>query len=163
MRFLIDTNVVISGEPVAPRDVEGATRLSLDLARLASGGHQLLVHPTLPEEIGHDRDEVRRQVRLELIRRYPTLDHPPSPQPELEAELGSPAAGTHDWYDHQLLATVAGNAVHGLVTQDDGIHRKARRLGLSSRVHTLADAVALLDALSFSPADFIPSVDHRFL
>lgn len=163
MRFLIDTNVVISSEPVATGDVERATRLSLDLARLASGGHQLLVHPTLPDEIGHDRDEHRRQVRLELIRRYPTLDHPPAPQPALEDELGVPTVGSHDWYDHQLLAAVAGNAVHGLITQDDGIHRKARRLGLSSSVYTLADAVALLDALALKPADFIPSVDHRFM
>ena len=42
------------------------------------------------------------------------------------AELGEAQPGSHDWYDHLLLACVFGNAVHGLITQDDAIRRKAK-------------------------------------
>ena len=63
MRFLIDTNVLISSEPTQPDEIEPVTRASLDLARLASGGHQLLVHPLVSAEIDHDKNAARRQVR----------------------------------------------------------------------------------------------------
>lgn len=161
MRFLIDTNVLISSEPGRQDQVEAVTRESLDLARLAAGDHRLMVHPTISDEIANDTDAERRRLRDLVRNRYPTLEHPPPVQPELVAALGAPARGSHDWFDHQLLACVVGNAVHGLITQDDGIHRKARRLAVSDRVHTIADAVAMLAQLSDEPPDFIPSVDRR--
>jgi ribosomal protein S18 acetylase RimI-like enzyme len=161
MRFLIDTNVLISSEPTRNDQVEETTRLSLDLARLASGEHQLLVHPTVVEEIARDRDEDRRDFRLLALQRYPMLDRPPDRQPELIDALGDAAKGSHDWFDDLLLACVVGDAVHGLITQDERIHRKARKIGVGDRVLTVPDAVAMLSHLAAEPPDFIPSVDFR--
>lgn len=161
MRFLIDTNVLISSEPTRQGDVEAVTDTSLELARRASGDHQLLVHPTVSDEIANDPDDERRRLRQTVRQRYPTLEQPPPVQPEIIATLGSPPRGSHDWYDHQLLACVVGDAVHGLITQDGGIHRKARRLGIEDRVYTVADAVATLGQLSAQPPEFVPSVDRR--
>lgn len=161
MRFLIDTNVLISSEPTRQGDVEAVTDTSLELARRASGDHQLLVHPTVSDEIANDPDDERRRLRQTVRQRYPTLEQPPPVQPEIFAALGSPPRGSHDWYDHQLLACVVGDAVHGLITQDGGIHRKARRLGIEDRVYTVADAVATLGQLSAQPPEFVPSVDRR--
>lgn len=163
MRFLIDTNVFISSEPTRRADAEVFTAQGLDLARLASGAHQLVVHPSVRDEIAHDRDEDRRAVREQVVARYPMLENPPALQPSLTKALGETQVGSHDWYDHQLLAAVVGNAVHGLVTQDDRIHRKATRLGISDRVYYLADAIAALEALERQPPDFVPSVDFRHL
>jgi hypothetical protein len=67
VRFLIDTNVLISSEPTHDTDIEPLTDESLALARLASGDHQLLVHPTLSAEIANDSNEERRRLR-EVIR-----------------------------------------------------------------------------------------------
>lgn len=160
MRFLIDTNVLIGSEPTRASEVEAATAACLELARLASGEHHLLVHPTASDEIRHDRDEERQRLRQQVVQRYETLANAPTIQTRLISELGHAAPGSHDWYDHQLLAAVESNAVHGLVTQDDGIHRKARRLGLDDRVYYLTDAIAVLESLSRRPPDFIPSVDY---
>jgi L-amino acid N-acyltransferase YncA len=161
LRFLIDTNVLISSEPSRQRDVEAATRASLELARVASGDHQLLVHPTVSDEIANDMDTERRRLREVVRNRYRTLLSPPGLQPEVIATLGPPDPRSHDWYDHQLLACVVGNAVHGLITQDGGIHRKAKRLGVADRVYTVADAVATLTQLGAQPPAFVPSVDRR--
>lgn len=161
LRFLIDTNVFISSEPSRLGDVETAAAASMALARAASGTHQLLVHPTVREEIANDADEGRRALRDLARGRYPELESPPAIPRDLEEALGKPADGTHDWYDHQLLACVTRNAVHGLITQDTAIHRKARRLGVADRVYTLADAVAMLERLAAQPVVFIPSVDDR--
>lgn len=161
MRFLIDTNVLISSEPSRQADVEAATEASLELARVASGDHQLLVHPTVSAEIANDTDDERRRLRELVRQRYPTLSSPPPVQAAVVEALGSPAERSHDWYDHQLLACVVGDAVHGLITQDGGIHRKAARLDVADRVYTVADAVATITQLVARPPAFVPSVDRR--
>jgi L-amino acid N-acyltransferase YncA len=161
VRFLIDTNVLISSEPSRQADVEAVTAPSLELARLASGEHHLLVHPTVSDEIAHDTDVDRRRLRELVTGRYPVLGYPPAIQPLVTDVLGVVSPGTHDWYDHLLLAAVVADAVHGLITQDDGIHRKAARLGIADRVHTVADAVEMLSRLGAQPTAFVPSVSCR--
>lgn len=161
MRFLIDTNVFISSEPTRHAEAEVFTSQGMELARLAAGEHQLVVHPSVRDEIAHDRDADRRAVREQVVARYPVLDGPPAVQQRLTDLLGQPSIGSHDWFDHQLLAAVFGNAVHGLVTQDDRIHRKATRLGVGDRVYYLADAIAALEALQRQPPDFLPSVEFK--
>lgn len=44
-------------------------------------------------------------------------------------------------------------------TQDEGIHKKARRLSVDDRVHTLADAVSMLSRLNPQDETFDPVVD----
>jgi GNAT superfamily N-acetyltransferase len=61
--------------------------------------------------------------------------------------LGEPVAGSNDWVDNQLLAALADDRVDVLVTEDQGVHRKARRLGLSDRVLVVNDAATALRAL----------------
>lgn len=161
MRFLIDTNVFISSEPGRQDQVDDVTRQSLELAQAVAGEHTLMVHPTVSDEIGNDRDEGRRMLRDLVRSRYPTLEAPPAVPQWMETELGAPNRGSHDWYDHQLLACVACDAVHGLITQDDRIHRKARRLHVEHRVHTVADALSMLGQLADRPPAFIPSVELR--
>jgi L-amino acid N-acyltransferase YncA len=56
---------------------------------------------------------------------------------------------------------VYGNAVEGLVTQDQGVHKKARILGIDDRVFYLADAVAFLTRLEDKPPDYVPSVSWQ--
>lgn len=161
MRFLIDTNVLISSEPGRHDEVEAETASSLALASAVSGEHRLMVHPTVSDEIAHDRDAERRRLRQVVRSRYPTLEHPPEIQSEIEVALGAPPPGSHDWFDHLLLACVVGDAVHGLITQDSGILRKARRLGVEDRVHTVVDALAMLTHLADGAPAFVPSVDQR--
>ncbi|MDO9408588.1 GNAT family N-acetyltransferase [Patulibacter sp.] len=161
MRFLIDTNVLISSEPGRTQDVEAGTELAVMLARVASGSHQLLLHPTIEEEIANDSDTDRRQLRMLLRGRYPELEDAPAVPNDVIATLGSPGLRSHDWYDHQLLGCVVADAVHGLITQDTKIHRKAQRLNVSDRVHTVTDAIAMLERLVAQPVLFVPSVDDR--
>ena len=161
MRVLIDTNVLISSEPTQVSDLEQATTISLDLARLAAGSHQLLLHPHAVEEIARDKDKDRRAIRLQTMARYGVLESPPDIQPELVQEFGEVDRSSHDYHDHELLAAVYGDAVNSLITQDDGIHRKARRLRVESRVLSLQDAVGLFRTLAHQAPDFVPSTRWR--
>ncbi|MXW23979.1 MAG: GNAT family N-acetyltransferase [Chloroflexi bacterium] len=163
-RFLLDANVLIPLEPTRPADVEWDTPLAVGIVERASRlGFHLLVHPQTIRELASDPDPSRRITRRVLLDKYQELADPPEVD-HVEGVLGATTPGSNDWVDHNLLAAVAADAVHYLITNDDGIHRKARRLGLApDRVLTIADARALLGTLVNSPQRPPPQVTTRAL
>ena len=95
--------------------------------------------------------------------KYQELSDPPGIE-HAEDVLGAVDPQSNDWADHLLLAALRADAVHYLVTNDDQMHRKARRLGVpSDRVLTIADARALLGTLVSSPQPPPPQVTTRAL
>ena len=163
-RFLLDANVLIPLEPTGPAGLERDTPLAVQVVqRAAQLGFHLLVHPATIRELATDRDPARRLTRQVLLAKYEELTHPPGIE-HVEGVLGAVEPQNNDWTDHLLLAALVANAVHYLVTNDDGIHRKARRLGVSpDRVLTIADALALLGTLVSSPQRPPPQVTARAL
>jgi len=145
LRLLIDTNVLIALEPVTLGDREKGLANAAELNRLASGqGHQLCVHPETARELGRDRDEARAGIRGQLLGKYNELGSPPPITAHIENVLGRVEIGSHDWVDHALLAAVFGDAVDFLITEDRGIHAKARRMEVENRVLTMNEAVSTL-------------------
>jgi GNAT superfamily N-acetyltransferase len=148
MRFLLDTNVVIALEPTAPDAVEPGTAGAIDFAKLAAEGkHELTIHPAIEADYNRDPRQARRDLRRLLSGRYTELADPPHVPVELTELLGEPVAGSNDWVDNQLLAALADDRVDVLVTEDQGVHRKARRLGLSDRVLGVSEAASALRSL----------------
>ncbi len=72
--------------------------------------------------------------------------------------LGEPGRETNDWVDHQLLAALHADAVDYLVTEDVGIHRKAKRLQLHHRVTFTAEAITTLETLCDVVPPALPAV-----
>lgn len=148
MKFLIDTNILLPLEPVTPQGVVPEASQTMELARLVqASGNQLLIHPAVRDDIARDTDAARRQVREHVLAKYSKLDDPPAVTGGHQVALGSPPAGSNDWVDNQLLVAVDRHAVEYLVTQDQGIHRKAARLGIAPRVLTVTGALTMLRAL----------------
>lgn len=148
MRFLLDTNVFIALEPTATDAIEPGTVGALAFAKLASeGGHVLAIHPAIQADIDRDPRQPRRDLRQLQSGRYAVLDDPPEVPVALADHLGDPVAGSNDWVDNQLLVALHDDRVDVLVTEDQGIHRKARRLGLADRVQVVIDATNALRAL----------------
>jgi hypothetical protein len=147
MRFLLDTNIIIPAEPTSAGDVEPTTRAVVDLLKaLAVGGHVATLHPSSVTELRGDRNVERGQARAVLLGKYPLLVNPPSISTRLVAVLGIPAPGSNTEIDLHLLSAVDANAVDYFVTEDDGIHRRARRVNLTDRVLTVADALVTVRA-----------------
>ena len=161
-RFLLDANELIPLEPTSPSDLEAGTRIAADVVRRANElGFPLLVHPETIRELAKDRVRERRELRQILLNKYAVLADPPS-LADVESILGAVAPQSNDWFDHHLLAALHADAVHYLVTNDEGIHKKARLLGIpGDRVLTLADARALLDTLVDHPQATPPQVQAR--
>ncbi len=158
MKFLIDTNIFIPLEPTAPEESEPLRSTATLFAQKANElGFPLFVHSAQRQDIRGDRDESRRELRKTLFGKYPALPDPPA-SARVDTILGIPDEESHDWVDHQLLAAVYADAVDVLVTEDVGIHRKAKRLGLHHRVAYLAEALIEVDALSDKPPRALPAV-----
>jgi len=159
--FLIDSNVAIKSDPLSTK-VEADYDLALQFQRLAAeGDHVLLVHPSSLLDFERDTDVARRDVRRRSFGRYSQVVAPPSMSSRQADCLGVPVPGTNDSVDQDLLACVVGDAVEFLVTQDEGIHLKARRLGVARRVMRLPDAIALIESLFVRLPQPPPSVERR--
>jgi L-amino acid N-acyltransferase YncA len=159
--LLIDANILIPLEPTSPGDAEEGTEAVVELAHMAAEtGSLLLVHPAVDADIQDDSDDQRRALRAMLVKKYPRLPDPPAVPVVWETVLGRPQKGSNDWVDNQLLAAVHADAVDYLVTQDRGLHRKARRLGLENRVADTAEAVSVLRGLFDMVPEPPPAVRH---
>lgn len=149
LRFLLDTNVLI---PL--QDSQQVLEDSLaNFVRLASiGGHQLMYHPANIADFERDSNTIRRQRNLQRIRQYPAL-HEPAP-----CSWNSDETSPNDACDNELLYALHCDAVHALVTEDKGIHSKARIRGLAHRVYTVQTAEDWLKRLHETRQIVLPNI-----
>ena len=161
MKFLLDTNILIPLEPSAVDEFEATSGAAAEFVRLASSGpHQLYRHPASNDDFARDPNDSRRSARTRLLQKYSLLRGPPATPAEWQDAVGQPEPGSNEWVDNQLLAAVGRNAVDYLVTEDLGIHRKSRRLGIDGCVLTLGDALATLRALYIAIPSARPGVER---
>lgn len=76
----------------------------------------------------------RRQRNLQRIRQYPALQDP------APCSWNTTTTPPNDACDNELLFALHCDAVHALITEDRGIHAKARTHGLEGRVYTIQTA-----------------------
>lgn len=151
VKFLCDTNILISLEP-ASLELELTAPVAAEFLSLCSqGGHAVVRHRAQAVDHGQDRNAARRGAREVLFNKYPLLPRVRAMGPEMEQALGVAVPGSNDWVDNQLLGALEADAVDFVVTEDAGIHRKAKRAGLGGRVLLVADARDMLRALLDRP------------
>lgn len=146
---LLDTNVLIHREArkVIREDI-GALFLWLDRLH-----YEKLIHPLSIEEIRKHADtEVVRTIELKLgsYRELKTLSND---TPEVAA-IRAEDRTDNDRIDTDILAEVAVDRVDILISEDRGIHRKAARLGLATRVFTIDEFLEKANAEHPALADY---------
>ena len=102
MRILIDTNILIPLEDIG---VDFNEKLA-ELSRMASGLHDILIHPASVEDIQRDKNEARRDAMLSRMQKYPALQEPPELSEGAELHLfGRPAKANHN-VDNRILFSI---------------------------------------------------------
>lgn len=149
LRFLLDTNVLI---PL--QDSLQVLEANLtNFVRLASvGGHQLMYHPANIADFERDSNLDRRARNLNRIKQYPALERP------AQCIWNTPETGPNDSCDNELLYALFCDAVHALITEDRGIHSKARAYGLEHRVYTIQTAEDWLKRLHETRQIVLPNI-----
>lgn len=151
MRFLLDTNILIPLE-----DSKLPLRPSLaNFVRLSNQhGHELLYHPASEDDIQQDANLERRSQTLERLRQYTRLDA------RSDCPWNNQATNRNDAADNEILYALSLHAAHGLVTEDRGIHDKAKSRGLVDRVYTIQTAEDLLRRLHEKIAVQLPNIEE---
>lgn len=151
LRFLLDTNVLI---PL--QDSQKLLESSLaNFVRLAGvGGHQLMYHPANIADFERDPNIERQQRNLQRVRQYAALTDP------APCIWNTPDTTSNDACDNELLYAVHCDAVHALVTEDKGIHAKARLRGLANRVYTIQMAEDWLKRLHETSQVVLPNIQN---
>ena len=170
-KLLIDTNVLIGLE-----DWRETNPTLAKLQKLSSQyGHRMFVHQAAVSDIQRDRDVDRRRVTLSKIEKFERLSGiPVQSRDDLEKRFGR-ITSPNDQVDVDLLYALELGAADFLITEDQGIHSRARRVSpeFSDRVLTIVEAVDWLVAeheprsvrlplIEELPAHAIPLTDALF-
>lgn len=151
LRFLLDTNILI---PLQDSMVVLQPSLT-DFIRLCNKhGHQLLYHPASVDDIQRDSNADRRERTLARLPQYTRLPEGPA------CELNTPDLSPNETCDNRILWALKQNAAHALVTEDQGLHRKARACGLSDRVYFIQSADDWLKRLHEPGAVTLPNIEE---
>ena len=140
MRVLLDTNIIILREDnkVIQEDLQILMRVIQKL------DYKILLHPKSIEDLNRDPNDQRRKITISKFKTYDTLEGAPDLNTDLKfLNLIDSSRKENDLIDDSLLYAVYRNAVNFLITEDLGIHKKARRIKLSERVLNVIEALDL--------------------
>ncbi|MBT9097097.1 EVE domain-containing protein [Methylovulum psychrotolerans] len=158
MRILLDTNIFI---PLEDSSIDIDKALA-ELNRITSGKHQLLVHPATALDLAKDKNEDRKRKILARLHKYSELESPPAFIEDEEEKLIGIPKKDNDRIDNLILLAVHKNCVHWLVTNDEGIHKKAKRLGEQERVLTAEQAISALSELDREATILYPNIENIY-
>ncbi len=151
MRFLLDTNILI---PLEDSQLPLEESLA-NFVRLANQhGHTLIYHPASVEDINEDTDIERRNQTLQRLKQYVCLDSRP------DCFWNEGVVKRNDRADNEILYALSLNAAHALVTEDRGIHNKAKEKGLVDRVYTIQTAEDQLRRLYEKFSVELPNIEE---
>ncbi len=144
MRILLDTNIFI---PLEDSTDILSTSFS-DFIRLAhTYSHTILIHKSSLEDIDRDKNQKRKSSMLSRFQKYEILEDTDEFSEEILSQYKLKGTKDNDKVDNVILAATYHNAVHLLITEDRGIHKKASKLGISDNVLYLQQAVDILKRL----------------
>lgn len=160
MKILLDTNILIPFED---------TNRELDprLAEIRRGvdhlGYRLFIHPAQFEDLNRDRNEKRKAIVLSRVKQYNQIPSPPHLLPEECDRNGWSEACDNDRIDNLLLHSLNRGAVHILVSNDEGIHRKASQIGIHAQVYRVDQIVAFIAGQREAPFKVPYGIRARYL
>lgn len=146
MNILIDTNIFIPLETKRLAEVEPETHSINEFYRKSKEleYHIFLLDKQI-KDIESDKDSDRKNTRILAFEKYEKIENVKITD-IIQKELSHINPKSHDIIDLLLLNVVLTNAVSFLITNDEGIHKKANKLGIEDKVYDLEDALNFVNA-----------------
>ena len=149
-KYLIDTNVLIGLEDLQEVSPEFASLVQL----ATKHGVGVFIHEAARDDLARDANEIRRRITLSKAAKFPLIGKVRGlTKDQLETEFGV-LSRPNDVVDATLLHALKLGVADFVVTQDRGLHDRARRYvpDLVRRVLYVADAALLLRS-TYEPVD----------
>ncbi len=160
MNILLDTNILIYRESnqLLSEELQSFTKL------LNNPKFSIFVHPITFQDISKDSFEERKKILESKFKTYSQLENPPNPKTDKEfLELVDWDKNPEDQIDNHFLYAVYKNAVDYLITEDRGIHKTAKDLGLSDRVLLIQDSLEVFQDDSKRHVGTPPALEEDFV
>ncbi|GHT27844.1 hypothetical protein FACS189432_04990 [Bacteroidia bacterium] len=140
MKILIDTNILIQLE-----DNRIINEQFADFYKLAiSNSCKILYHPeAIPSDISRDTNHDRKEIIKSKLQKYETLENFAKLADEFNEQLG--ANRINDKIDNVQLFQIYKGYVDYFLTEDKGIHTKAKRINLEDKVLDISKMLSLLE------------------
>lgn len=139
MRILIDTNILIHLEDNKVADESFYRFYQLAITNKC----EVLYHPDCLKDISRDNNNERKKIIRSKLKKYTSLDNFSVLDQTFSKSLGEKKE--NDRVDNAQLFQLYKKYVELLITDDKGIHQKAKQIGLTSKVLTSAQAYEFLD------------------
>lgn len=155
MRILLDTNILIYRE-AGWKIPENISKLSELLTR---NNFKLFIHPIILRDIESYENVEKKEIFLSKIKAYPKIDW--TTDPDTDSNFRKIIVKTdkkNDKIDDWLLYAVFKDAVGFLITEDNGIHKKASKLQISQMVFKVDEAIDYFSNL-FKEVDICAAPD----
>lgn len=159
MNILIDTNIFIYFEDYKVID-ESFTKLYNLCSKF---NHKFFIHPSSIDDINNDKDLDRRKVSLSKIKKYSVLENAKFPSENDIKHLGLTENNSHDKIDNIILYALYKDSANLLLTQDTGIIKKARKIGIDHRVMFVQQALHSFNKLHLQHEIYYPNMINKYL
>ncbi|WP_262029430.1 GNAT family N-acetyltransferase [Microvirga sp. Mcv34] len=138
-RILIDTNVLI---PLEDATEVPETHAAL-LRTLAEQGITVFVHRASYDDISRDKNIARRKQSISKLAKYPVFEKVIVSEETLSKEFGQ-ISNKNDLCDCYILKTISDDLCDFLISEDNGLHKRAAAVGLGQRVLRVREALDLI-------------------
>lgn len=139
MRILIDTNILIHLEDNKVADEAFYRFYQLAVANKC----EIIYHPDCLKDLSKDSNIERKQIIRSKLKKYTPMDNPATLDKDFSKKIGEKKE--NDIIDNVQLFQLYKQYVEVFVSNDKGVHQKAKKLGLESKVLTYKQAYAFLD------------------
>jgi hypothetical protein len=136
MKVIFDTNILIHIED--PKELSKNLQDLLKIFR--EHRHQIFIHPASFKDMDNDKDEHRKKIILSKLNGYPRIESPPKPIDEFLSLVGA-SSNSNEINDNKILFSIQKNAADFLITEDQGLQKKAIRANLEDRVLSIDSAL----------------------
>lgn len=157
--FLLDTNIILPLEDNKPL----AKPLS-EFIQLCGEHHiNILIHEGSLEDINNDKDEARRAVTLSKVKKFTICEGIVTPTKEELENLYGHIEKSNDYIDCRLLHAVDQVGVADfLLTQDQGLHKRAKNNNIADKLFTVDDALDWIKRTYTPKQVVLPKVKDKF-
>lgn len=123
--ILLDTNIIIYREDndVIKKDIQELSKI------LYKEDFKIYVHENSFKDINNDKNDKRKEIISSKMNTYPILKSKYNFQDDKEfLSIVGYKENTHDFVDNSLLYSILKGECTFLITNDNGIHKKAKKL-----------------------------------
>ena len=139
IKILLDTNLLIYREnhSIINDKVSELTKILYD-----SNDYKIVVHPMTLDDLSHIKDPLERDIFYSKVKIYSTIVNPPKAPNNFNALVGCSKL-PNDLIDNNLLYAVYRNCVSYLITNDDKLKKKSKKINIDDRVLKIEEAIKL--------------------